>query len=822
MRGLWKLAAMSAVIGAGLVVVWQAQKSLEANGDPAITRTPDELPSSQDLGPVQPTERVDSESVTNAVNASVPPEIDPFLDLKGNPNVTSAQPSDQPELAPVPDLPAEIPEDNLPESARYTRGLDFRRSPELSQPPTGSDASPFSASAPQRLATTEEAPTLQPVPEIGTDIANDQSEVGPALMDEPVKNIQLTSAEEDADPFANSAPPDLADPKLPSPKPSAANPAAEFDPFGESTTPESKTEPTAEPAADFDPFDTAAPPPAAPAAGNPPKLPVDLDEPAGFDPFPGEPTARPETNPVPSPLPLDIGPDAAPVPNPRDRMPADSDAPNSSLSTPPVRRPPARTPAVDPAKLFRGDGEVTQDAPRGVQEPRLSIEKLAPSQGVLGQPVVYSIVIKNIGNSPAQQVTVEDRIPRGSRLVGTAPQAEMIEKRLVWRKIGTLQPGDERKISIKVIPEEEGPIGSVAKVSFITEIAAEITVFAPQLKLAVTAPSEAKVGQTIPLTFIVSNPGKGNASNVIVRSVLPEGLQHPAGSDIEYTIGSLAPNETREVRLEVTAMKPGRITPTTIVTADGDVSTESKTAVEVIGEQLLLTRSGHDRVYLGRNAVFTNNVKNEGQRPVSQIQVTELVPDGFEFVEASAGGTYSAADRAVNWVIPSLEPGAAATVSVTLAAKTIGRFDGQVAAVGPTGSTAKVKPQVSIEGFPSLSVERVNEERLIGVGEKLTTKIQVQNRGTATAKQVGLEIDLPAEMKLVSAAGPSTYKVDGQRLIFDAVSSIEANGSAAYELVLEAKAAGDSRLEMQISADHLRRPIRHDEPIQVVSDAKPR
>jgi hypothetical protein len=36
--------------------------------------------------------------------------------------------------------------------------------------------------------------------------------------------------------------------------------------------------------------------------------------------------------------------------------------------------------------------------------------------------------------------------------------------------------------------------------------------------------------------------------------------------------------------------------------------------------------------------------------------------------------------------------------------------------------------------------------------------------------------------------------------------------------VFEAQSAGDSRLEMQISADHLRRPVRHEEAVQIVGN----
>ena len=60
-------------------------------------------------------------------------------------------------------------------------------------------------------------------------------------------------------------------------------------------------------------------------------------------------------------------------------------------------------------------------------------------------------------------VVVEDRIPKGTELVGTSPQAELSGKRLVWNH-EVLKPNEEKKISIKVIPKQEGPIGSVARV----------------------------------------------------------------------------------------------------------------------------------------------------------------------------------------------------------------------------------------------------------------------------------------------------------------------------------------------------------------------
>ncbi|MDB5335522.1 MAG: conserved repeat domain protein, partial [Planctomycetaceae bacterium] len=81
--------------------------------------------------------------------------------------------------------------------------------------------------------------------------------------------------------------------------------------------------------------------------------------------------------------------------------------------------------------------------------PRVTIEKRAPATAYIGQPLIYQIVIRNVGTGVAQQVVVEDIVPDGVAMQGSIPQAELVAKKLSW-KIGSLAAGEERKISVKV------------------------------------------------------------------------------------------------------------------------------------------------------------------------------------------------------------------------------------------------------------------------------------------------------------------------------------------------------------------------------------
>lgn len=854
MNGMWKLAAMSVVIGAGLVVVWQAQQGLTSTMPTAGVLNRSDVDTVEPAAPeVQlgfadpaalglPAEQHDSEVAaskeTVAVAASVPPE-------------PTAAATATNEALPKPS-----------EAARYRRGLNFRATP-------GDDGrtTPPDVSAERRT------------PEVTASAPKEAFDFGPTLVDpataakEPV--IVPVAAKEpfEVDPFFNADPPadkqiDSTAPRLPelndvplpgepspAPIPTLGDPALEPLPAGEPPAelpgdPRRQTPPAELKEVDpfeqdapkaVDPFEKNAPKAADPFEKNEPKAadPFEKDDPFAAEPPPSRlpteldapPTATPPVTPperVPAPAeedPFDpFGPAKVPTPTAPARPPVESlpslDGPPDRMEaesrslTPRQPTPSDRDPAAD---LMLGDGTAPLEVPRGIQEPRLTIEKIAPPKALLGQVLIYSILVRNIGTTPATQVTIEDRIPRGTRLIGTAPRAEMQDKKLTW-KIGTLQPNDERKISIKVIPEEEGSLGSVAKVSFVTEVATDIVVGSPQLRLRVNGPSEMRMQESTEFVFTLSNPGDTEAKNVTLRSIIPEGLSHPAGSDLEYKIERLAPGESREVRLELTGTRVGRTTLQSIAMAEGNVSTETKTNVEVIGEQIVLTRSSPPRVYVGRQAVFSNKVGNEGQRPVQRVRVTETVPAGFEFITASDGGIFDSSTRTITWNLGPLAIGGEQRVSATLNPKSAGQFEGVVTATGPTGSVATVKPKVSIEGFPALALEPLGLQRLVAVGEKVTSRVQIKNNGSAAADNVRLSVTLPPEMKLVSVKAPAAYQVIGQRLEFEALPALSPKTGATFELALEAIAPGDCRLEMQFAADHLRSPVKHEEAVNVFSE----
>lgn len=548
----------------------------------------------------------------------------------------------------------------------------------------------------------------------------------------------------------------------------------------------------------------------------------------GFNPFgASEPTGRPAPRRRAEPGPFDIAEDRQATRTPQ----ADSDnalafpagpiQPSSATGTrPTVESSGSLTPAD-----FIGVGTISPETPSTPQQAQLTIEKQAPSDAALGQELIYSIVVRNVGQATAKNVVVEDLVPKGSELQGTDPQAQMTaEKKLVWQ-LGSMAPSASRTIRIKVIPTEAGQIGSVATVSFEAAVASRTIITAPQLQLTMDGPREVRVGEKAPYRFTVSNSGTADATNVYIRSIIPAGFEHPAArqengvTDLEYEVGRLARGETKEVELTLLAVAPGQFEKHAIITADGNVNVEQNRPVDVITSRLEIHREGPANRVVGSEARFTNTVTNRSQQALNGITVTESLPEGLRFVRASDGGTFDTRRRLVTWQLPTLEPGSSRRLQTIVLAEESGRLESNVAAVDQRGDEAQAVSSLNVTGFSSLTVDVANPARAIPVGDEVALRLKVRNGGTAAARGVETRIQLPPQLRFVSARGPVRYAQEGEWIAFEPIDRIEVEGEQTFEVVLAAaEATQDARVVVQLESQELTRPLSEDESVVIYAD----
>ncbi len=471
---------------------------------------------------------------------------------------------------------------------------------------------------------------------------------------------------------------------------------------------------------------------------------------------------------------------------------------------------------IDPGSLA-GTGTLDGTTPAGPQQPELQIEKDAPPRAVLNEPLVYNIRVKNIGRSEAHQVVVEDSIPRGTILKGTIPEAELdpTDNHLIWR-LGSMPPGSEKLIRVQVVPTEAGEIGSVATVRFVGRVAARTVITAPKVSLELTGPAEAVVGENSTYVFRITNEGDGDATGVVLRNFIPDLLEHPAGTDIEYDVGAIKAGESRTVELTVNAVKPGHATNTALITVNGTEHDRAATDVYVIASRLRVTRTGPQSRFVNRPANFQTEVANDSSQSLKNVVIQEMLAEGVELAAVPEHGRYDRVRRTITWVVPELPPQQSVTVKTALVTAVPGQYTCKLEARDGSGHQAEAVSMLQVEGFSSLKVnvaQTTQNGGAVAVGEEVALRLTIQNRGSAPATDVVTEFEIPPELEFV-AARPETYSLNGGKIRFESIPRLEVDGQKVLEIVCVAKSDGTPRVAASIwSKDQP--PVIQQEPVVV-------
>ena len=465
---------------------------------------------------------------------------------------------------------------------------------------------------------------------------------------------------------------------------------------------------------------------------------------------------------------------------------------------------------------FDGDGTVRADAPRGPQRPELKIEKIAPPNATLNQPMVYTIVIRNIGESAANSVLVEDQVPMGTKLSGTIPRAELTGKKLIWR-LGTIKPGEQKEIQVKVVPVAEGQVGSIATVNFSAEVASRTTIATPKLSLKLTAAPQARVNETVTLNFQITNNGTVDASRVVLRNVIPENLKlaDVAERDLEYEIGTIAAGKTQSVQLPLTALRPGKAVNRAIITTDGASAAEQQVEINVIGQIVGLSRHGQTNWFVGRPIEFENRLTNNSLNPTNNTVVVESLPSTVEFVSASNGGSLDPKQRTVTWHVPHLDPNQTLALKIKVVPKAIGNHAGSVHVTENNRKGAATDYQFKTIGTSDLKIEFAEKAEAYSKGEQFTTRMVIRNKGSGAASNVAVRVTLPAELQFVSVRGPASHKTSGREIIFEPITEIGGQGNVHFDLTLRAINVGDSKLQVELQSDQFKKPLTHEEALVI-------
>lgn len=283
-----------------------------------------------------------------------------------------------------------------------------------------------------------------------------------------------------------------------------------------------------------------------------------------------------------------------PMPKARNADLMDDSETSPALSLPSSKAP--RTLPDDDSELFPGaenplprksaplgrtlvdseDSEFTEDAAQlsdapVAGKPHLSIEKISPPSATLGEKMIYEIRVSNPSSVAARQVVLNDDVPEGVDLDGTIPRAELSGRRLIWR-LGTLEPGAEKLVKVRVTPVRVGEVGSVATVNFLAEPEETRTVPAnfqadgkrplprvPQLEIKSSLPDQVYLNQNFRVQLTITNVDRAPLQGIVLLAELDPTVRHTQVTDnrLECSVGDLQPGQSFDIDLDLVGIKTG-------------------------------------------------------------------------------------------------------------------------------------------------------------------------------------------------------------------------------------------------------------------------
>lgn len=454
----------------------------------------------------------------------------------------------------------------------------------------------------------------------------------------------------------------------------------------------------------------------------------------------------------------------------------------------------------------------------GPQQPAIAIEKFSPAEIQVGKPAVFEMLVRNTGPVPAQSVMVTDHVPAGTQLVDVKPQPQQApDGSLVWN-LGTMQPGDEVAITLQVMPQLEGEIGSTAHVTFAATATSRSICTRPQLAIEHTAPPKVLIGESIMVGITVSNPGTGPATGVIIEEDVPEGLAHVAGAQLEYEVGTLRPGESKRLELSLKADKAGLIQNTIHVRGDGNLANQHSVQIEVVAPQLAVEVDGPRRRFLERQATYTLSVANPGTAPARDVELAAFLPRGMKFVQSDSQGQYDPAQHAVFWSLEELPPSKAGAVKLTTLPIEPGEQRLRIEGRAGLGLAAEGEQVIQVEQSAEL-VHSVNDlEEVIEVGSETTYEVHVKNTGTKAATNVRITALVPAEMQALGGEGPTRAAGDAQRVIFEPLARLNPQEEVVFKVQVQGLRPGDHLVRVQLSSDEWPTPVTREESTRVYED----
>ena len=458
----------------------------------------------------------------------------------------------------------------------------------------------------------------------------------------------------------------------------------------------------------------------------------------------------------------------------------------------------------------------------GIQAPSLTLQKIAPREVTINQEADFQLIVRNVGRTTAENVQVFDQVPTNTQIVKLDPQPVTSENGKVTWNLGSIKPGGQKIVRMKLKPVAPGNVGSVAKVTFTASAGATTRITRPQLKLTHRAAPQTLLGHDAVLQIEVENTGDGPATNVVIQEKVPSNFIFQMGgrkeSEIEYSVGTLGPGQKRTAVLRLRATSVGKTQNRLVAHAAGGLTAQHQIDLNVVAPDLGVEAKGPRRRFLGKPAEYEFTIKNSGTAAATNVDLVAQLPRGFRFIKANHFGQYRPQTHTVSWSLEKLDAGVMGKVNLTAVPIQNGQQEIAFQARADLGQKPSTQVGTLVYQIAELYFDINDENGTLEQGAETVYTIRVVNQGAKVAKNVNVNVEFAAGIKPVQIDQQPGNQALGQSIKLPSIASLGPRQQKIFRIRAKGVAAGEHRVVASLSSDDRKSAIRKEESTTVFSD----
>ncbi len=317
-----------------------------------------------------------------------------------------------------------------------------------------------------------------------------------------------------------------------------------------------------------------------------------------------------------------------------------------------------------------------------VRTPNLTILKEGPESAAMNSDVTYTITVTNDGTAPAEDVVITDIIPRGMSFDGSSEPVSF--------EVGTLDPGESKKVKLELRANERGTFCNESKVSASNANSASseacTKIVQKDIDITKTGPAQTYIGKSATYSIRVTNTGDTELTDVVVRDsadrstdIISADGADISGDSAKWEIDRLGPGESRSFTVTIESDEAGTFCNEASVSSKEGVSDSAEACTEWQGFPAILMElvDMHDPLLVGETTTYKVRITNQGSAEDTNIGVRLMFPSQIQPMSASGATDGTVSGRSVSFApYDTLEAGQ--SIEFFVEGKATGKGDARI------------------------------------------------------------------------------------------------------------------------------------------------